>query len=118
MKLVEAAGLVETLSKKQYTVFAPTDDAFAKVDAATLEGLLADTEQLKKVLLHHVVVKANNSKKVTGAEKVGLTTLAETSLAVKVARDNSVTIGSAKLVKPDIKCRNGFIHVIDSVLMP
>jgi transforming growth factor-beta-induced protein len=111
-----AAGLVETLAGEgPFTVFAPTDDAFAKLPAGTLEALLADKEALKKVLLHHVVpgtVKAADVVKLTSAK-----TAAGTDLAVKVD-EGKVHIGAATVVKADVEAANGVIHVIDTVLVP
>ncbi len=112
---VKAAGLVGTLKGKgPYTVFAPTDEAFAKVPKATLDGLLADKEALRKVLLYHVV-----AGKVTASDVVKLSS-APTAQGSKVMvnASNGVKINNANVVKADIMTSNGVIHVIDTVLLP
>ena len=112
-----AAGLVETLQGEgPYTVFAPTDEAFAALPEGTLEGLLADPEALKQILLYHVV-----SGKVTSDQVVGLTSadsVAGPAIAIAV-KDGTVYLNdSAKVVTTDIETSNGVIHVIDSVILP
>ena len=112
-----AAGLVETLQGEgPYTVFAPTDEAFAALPAGTLDGLLADKEALKKVLLYHVV-----SGSVTSDQVVGLTSAdsVEGSPIAIAVKDGVVYLNdSAKVVTPDVMASNGVIHVIDQVLLP
>jgi transforming growth factor-beta-induced protein len=114
--LLTKAGLVDTLSTSgPFTVFAPTDAAFAKVPKATLDALAANPAQLKSVLLYHVV-----SGQVTAADVVKLTsakTLDGRSVAIK-AVDGSVYVDQAKVTAPDVAASNGVIHVIDSVLIP
>jgi len=114
--LLTKAGLVDTLSTGgPFTVFAPTDAAFAKVPKATLDALAENPAQLKSVLLYHVV-----PGRVTAADVVKLDsakTLEGRSLAIKVA-DGSVFIDGAKVTTPDVTASNGVIHVIDSVLIP
>lgn len=115
VKAVEAAGLVETLSGAgPFTVFAPTDEAFAKLPDGALEGLLNNSEALRSVLLHHVV-----AGKVMAADVVTLKK-AKTALGQSVQIDASkdVRIDNAKVVKTDIAASNGVIHVIDTVIMP
>merc|ERR1711973_39935 len=115
---VKAADLVETLSGEgPFTVFAPTNDAFAKIPAETLNGLLADKEALTKVLLRHVVpgtvfAKGVCSKERTtaGGEKIRTETSYYTG--VKVFSDS----GEAKVVAADVIATNGVIHAIDSVI--
>ena len=111
----KAAGLAETLaSEGPFTVFAPTDEAFAKLPAGTVEGLLQDTEKLKAVLLYHVV-----SGKVMAADVAGLTSA--TTLQggeLKIDTSHGVMINSAMVVKADVEATNGVIHVIDTVLIP
>jgi uncharacterized surface protein with fasciclin (FAS1) repeats len=112
---VQAAGLVDTLNGEgPFTVFAPSDDAFAKLPAGTVEGLLANPEELKKVLTYHVV-----AGKVMSGDVVTMTS-ATTVQGGTVAIDasNGVKINESMVVTPDIECSNGVIHVIDSVLMP
>jgi len=114
---VKAAGLVETLQGAgPFTVFAPTDAAFAALPAGTLDSLLADPEALKKVLLYHVA-----SGKVTADQVVGLT--AATSVEgspIKIAvKDGKVYLNdSAQVVTTDVMASNGVIHVIDKVILP
>ena len=114
--LLTTAGLADTLSTGgPYTVFAPTDAAFAKVPKATLKALAADPAKLKAVLLYHVVpgaVTAGDVVKLTSAK-----TLEGESVAIKVT-GGSVFIDGAKVVTPDVTASNGVIHIIDSVLIP
>jgi transforming growth factor-beta-induced protein len=114
--LLTKAGLVDTLSTSgPFTVFAPTDAAFAKVPKATLDALAANPAQLKSVLLYHVV-----PGQVTAADVVKLTsakTLDGRPVAIKVV-DGSVYVDQAKVTTPDVMASNGVIHVIDSVLIP
>jgi uncharacterized surface protein with fasciclin (FAS1) repeats len=114
VKAVQAAGLVDTLkSAGPFTVFAPTDEAFAKLPAGALEKLIANPEQLKAVLTYHVV-----SGKVMAADvKPGKVKTVQGASAT-IATSGGVTIDKAKVVKTDIVCSNGVIHVIDSVIMP
>jgi uncharacterized surface protein with fasciclin (FAS1) repeats len=114
---VKAAGLVETLQGKgPFTVFAPTDAAFAALPAGTLDGLLKDPAALKKILLYHVV-----SGSVTSDKVVGLTSAASVEgspIAISV-KDGTVYLnGSTKVVTADVMASNGVIHVIDKVLLP
>jgi uncharacterized surface protein with fasciclin (FAS1) repeats len=113
---VKAAGLVETLKGKgPFTVFAPTDAAFAKLPKATLDGLLADKQALTKVLLYHVVagnVMAKDVVKLTEAKTV------QGSVAKITVKDGAVKVDNANVVKTDIECTNGVIHVIDTVILP
>ena len=115
VKAVQAAGLVDTLkSAGPFTVFAPTDEAFAKLPPGALDALIANPEKLKEVLLYHVV-----PGKVMAADvKPGVDKTAEGE-AVKISvRDGKVFVNKAQVVKTDIVCSNGVIHVIDAVLMP
>jgi len=120
VKAVQAAGLVDTLSSKgPLTVFAPTDDAFAKLPAGTVEGLLKDQKKLASILTYHVVpgkvmssdvVKLKSAKTVQGQEiKID---------AVKWHLHRNVKVNGANVVKTDIECTNGVIHVIDKVILP
>jgi uncharacterized surface protein with fasciclin (FAS1) repeats len=115
---LQAAGLVDTLKGAgPFTVFAPTDEAFAKLPAGTLEELLKpeNKQKLVSILTYHVVagdvmakdvVKLSEAKTVNGKE-------------VKImAHDGKVMVDGANVTKTDIKCSNGVIHVIDSVLLP
>jgi len=112
---VKAAGLVETLSGNgPFTVFAPTDDAFAKLPAGTIEGLLKDIPKLKSILTYHVV-----AGKVTAADVMKLAT-AKTVQGQNVSIDTKagVKIEGANVVKADVMADNGVIHVIDKVILP
>jgi uncharacterized surface protein with fasciclin (FAS1) repeats len=112
----DAAGLVETLqSDGPFTVFAPTDEAFAKLPEGTIDSLLADKEKLRAVLLYHVV-----PGRVMAADVVGLssaTTAQGSDLHIKLA-DGSVMIDNATVTATDIETSNGVIHVIDTVIVP
>jgi uncharacterized surface protein with fasciclin (FAS1) repeats len=112
---LEAAGLVETLQGDgPFTVFAPTDEAFAKLPEGALEDLLANPEQLKSVLLLHVV-----DGKVTAADVSGLTeakALSGGMLAVDTS--DGVKISGATVTQADVMATNGVIHIIDTVILP
>lgn len=113
---VKGAGLVETLKGPgPFTVFAPTDAAFAKLPPGTVEGLLKDPAKLKKILLYHVV-----SGKVMAADVVKLKSAktVEGGSAKITVKGSTVMLNNAKVEKTDIACDNGVIHVIDTVLMP
>ena len=116
VSLVKKAGLVKTLSGKgPFTVFAPTNAAFAKVPKATLAALAKDPAQLKAVLTYHVV-----PGKVTAAKVVKLTsatTVQGQPVAISVM-GKTVKINDTKVIKADIMASNGVIHVINSVLLP
>lgn len=115
---VKAAELVDTLNGDgPFTVFAPTNAAFDKLGKETIEAVLKDKKKLTAILTAHVVkgsVLAADVVKLNGKE---VETLQGTKFAVKVDGD-VVTIGGAKVTKTDIKCKNGVIHVIDTVLLP
>ena len=111
---LQAAGLIDTLKGKgPFTVFAPTDEAFAKVPKADLDALLKDKAKLTAVLTYHVVsgkvmskdIKPGKVKTVQGSE-------------VTIATAGGVTVDAAKVTTADIAADNGVIHVIDTVLMP
>ncbi|HZI29306.1 MAG TPA: fasciclin domain-containing protein [Gemmatimonadaceae bacterium] len=113
---VEAAGLVETLKGKgPFTVFAPTDEAFAKLPAGTVEALLKDKAKLAAILTYHVVsgdVRAAQAMKLSSAKTVN-------GQSLKIVTKNGVVmIDNAKVVKADIAASNGVIHVIDTVVLP
>jgi uncharacterized surface protein with fasciclin (FAS1) repeats len=118
---IGAAGLAETLSGSEIiTVLAPSDEAFAKLAPGTLEELLADIPKLQELLKNHVVGSSLNSKKLGLLNGQTIETLHGTKLGVKVNKvDGEITIdGVAKVTQPDIKCSNGYIHVINTVLVP
>jgi uncharacterized surface protein with fasciclin (FAS1) repeats len=115
VKAVQEAGLVDTLSDEgPFTVFAPTDEAFSKLPEGTIENLLKDREKLTEILTYHVVpnkvmseevVKLRNAQTVNGKE-------------ITIDTKNGVKVDKATVIKPDIECSNGVIHVIDEVLVP
>ena len=115
VKAVQEAGLVDTLSSDgPFTVFAPTDEAFSKLPSDTLENLLQDKEKLTNVLTYHViddevmsneVVNLNSAKTVNGKDII-------------IDSSEGVKVNKASVIKTDIKCSNGVIHVIDDVLIP
>jgi uncharacterized surface protein with fasciclin (FAS1) repeats len=115
VQAVQAAGLVETLKGDgPFTVFAPTDEAFAKLPKGALEALLADKTRLAAVLTYHVV-----PGKVTAADVVKLTSASTVQGgSLKIDTRQGVKIDNARVVKADVACSNGVIHVIDTVLMP
>jgi uncharacterized surface protein with fasciclin (FAS1) repeats len=117
-KALQAAGLVDTLrGKGPFTVFAPTDSAFAKLPAGTLDSLLKpeNKQKLQRLLTYHVVpgkvmaadvVKLNQAKAVSGD-----------TIAV-AAKGGSVTVDAARVTQADVPASNGVIHVIDAVILP
>jgi len=115
---LKAAGLVATLEGPgPFTVFAPTDAAFAKLPAGTVENLLKpeNKAQLTAILTYHVVPGRVLASQVVGMTSA--TTVNGKSLAI-VPMGGTVTVGGADLVKTDILCTNGVIHVIDTVMLP
>ncbi|MCG8422248.1 MAG: fasciclin domain-containing protein [Proteobacteria bacterium] len=112
---VKAAGLVDALKADgPLTVFAPTDEAFAKLPAGTLDSLLKDKEKLTAILTYHVV-----PGKVMASDVMGLTSANTLNgQSVPIDTSNGVRVGAANVVKTDIVARNGVIHVIDTVLLP
>ena len=114
---INAAGLTETLKGPgPFTVFAPTDGAFAQLPPGTVESLLADLPTLKNILLFHVV-----PGKVMAAEAAKLTKAATVfgdSISVMAMPDGKIMVGDANVVIGDIEATNGVIHVIDKVLLP
>lgn len=118
VKAVKAAGLVETLQGTgPFTVFAPTDAAFAKLPPGTIEALLADKEKLTAILTYHVVpgrvlagdiIKANGAKPATvNGQKLDV-----------VLKNGKVYVNGAQVVTADVTASNGVIHIIDTVLLP
>lgn len=115
---VTAAGLVDTLKGAgPFTVFAPSDDAFAKLPAGTVETLVKpeNKDQLTAILMMHVM-----PVKVMASDVMGkiLSPASAGGAALDVNGMDGVTVNGAKVVSPDIACTNGVIHVIDSVIMP
>lgn len=115
-KAVEAAELVEILkSPGPYTVFAPTDDAFANLPPGTLDSLLQDIPKLKKILMYHVAngdVRSDDLIQIDHAETL------EGSIVAVDSADGKVKVNDANVIKTDILTDNGVIHIIDAVLMP
>ena len=115
VKAVEATELVELLkSPGPYTVFAPTDDAFAKLPEGTLDSLLQDIPKLKRILTYHVAfgdVRAEDLMQIEEAETV------EGSI-VAIDSADGIKVNDANVVKSDILADNGVVHVIDTVLIP
>jgi uncharacterized surface protein with fasciclin (FAS1) repeats len=115
---VKAAGLVETLQGKgPFTVFAPTDEAFAKLPAGTVEKLLADPAALRQVLTYHVVPGRVMAGDVVKAGSASPATVQGQSLNVRVV-DGKVLVDGATVVAADVLATNGVIHVIDTVVLP
>jgi len=113
-----AAGLVDTLnSAGPFTVFAPTDDAFAKLPEGTVDKLLKDVPKLTAILTYHVL-----SGKVMAADVMkmdGKTAKTVNGADLKITTQGGVSLnGSVHVTKTDIDCSNGVIHVVDAVLMP
>ena len=115
---VQAAGLEETLrSDGPFTVFAPTDDAFAKLPEGTVANLLKpeNKDQLVSILTFHVLLGKVKSKDIAGKE-LSVATVQGSEVAIDAT--DGVTVGGANVVKADIYTSNGVIHVIDTVIMP
>jgi uncharacterized surface protein with fasciclin (FAS1) repeats len=112
---VDAAGLGDTLAEGgPFTVFAPSDEAFAKLPAGTVESLLADPAKLTDVLTYHLV-----PSRVTAADAAGISsapTVQGSELPISI--DGGVHVGDANVVSADIEASNGVIHIIDRVLLP
>jgi uncharacterized surface protein with fasciclin (FAS1) repeats len=118
LELVKEADLADTLSGKgEWTVFAPTDAAFKKIDAETLKKVKGDKELLKKILLAHVVKGTVLSADVVKLDGTEVATVEGTKFKVSVD-GKTVKFGPAKVVAVDLKASNGVVHVIDTVLMP
>lgn len=114
---VQAAGLVDTLKGKgPFTVFAPTDEAFAKIPKAQLEALLADKEALTAVLTYHVVPGRIMSEELL--DKRYTTAKTVQGEAVTIDARVSVKVNDANVVMADIAASNGIVHVIDTVILP
>jgi uncharacterized surface protein with fasciclin (FAS1) repeats len=112
---LQAAGLVDTLKGEgPFTVFAPTDEAFAKIPEADLQAILADKDKLTAILTYHVV-----AGKVTAADVVKLDSAKTVQgQSVKIDSSEGVKVDGANVIKADVMASNGVIHVIDSVILP
>jgi uncharacterized surface protein with fasciclin (FAS1) repeats len=115
VQAVQAAGLVETLSGEgPFTVFAPTDEAFAQIPQETLQAVLADKEKLTAILTYHVV-----PGRLMAADVVRSTQLQTVQgQSITVSTEGGVRVDDANVVQTDIEADNGVIHVIDKVIMP
>jgi len=113
-----AANLIDTLkSTGPFTVFAPTDEAFAKLPAGTVESLLADIPKLTAILTYHAVAGKVMAADVMTMDGQAAKTVNGATLAIST-KDGVKLNGTSTVVKTDIECANGVIHVIDSVLIP
>jgi len=111
---LKTADLVNTLKGKgPYTVFAPTDEAFAKIPKADLDALLANKEKLSAVLTYHVVPGKVMAKDVKAGDEATVN-----GKTIKITTANGVVVNMSKVTATDIDASNGVIHVIDTVLMP
>jgi uncharacterized surface protein with fasciclin (FAS1) repeats len=112
---VQAAGLVDTLKGEgPFTVFAPTDEAFAALPEGTVEGLLADPEALAAILTYHVVAGKVMSTDLSD----GMTATTVNGADITIGTEGGVTVNGANVVTADVEASNGVIHVIDTVIMP
>jgi uncharacterized surface protein with fasciclin (FAS1) repeats len=115
LTVLEAADLVEVLKNPgPMTVFAPTDEAFAKIPATTLASWMENTSKLKRILMYHVVsgdVRSDDLSQINEAPTFEGSVLA-------IDSSDGVKVNNANVLKPDILTDNGVIHVIDTVLMP
>ena len=116
VSLVKSAGLAKTLSGTgPYTVFAPTDKAFKKVPAKTLDALGKDRKALRRVLLYHVAKGRYPAARVV--KKDSIPTLAGPRVEVQV-RKGTVRVGGARVITPNVRTSNGIVHAINRVLIP
>jgi uncharacterized surface protein with fasciclin (FAS1) repeats len=122
---VKAAGLVEALSGSgPFTVFAPNDEAFAKLPSGTVEGLLENIPKLRSILTYHVVsgrITCSDVERITaGGQTPNVTTLQGSPVKLKVngVFKKTVYVNDAKVISADINASNGVIHVIDRVILP
>jgi len=115
---VTAAGLVDTLKGPgPFTVFAPTDDAFAKLPAGTVDALLKDIPKLTAILTYHVVAGKVMAADVVKLDGKSATTVQGGEVTISTAGGVKLN-GTANVVKTDIECTNGVIHVLDAVILP
>lgn len=119
MRAVAAGGLTGVLTGPLCTLFAPSDEAIAKLEPGQWDGILQDSEKLQAVVRHHIVDGSHNSKRIAELNGQALKSLHGADLPVKIGRqDKAITVGGAKLLQADVKCKNGVMHVIDTLLMP
>ncbi len=111
----DQAGLTETLkSDGPFTVFAPTDEAFAKIPEATLQALLQDKEALANILTYHVVAEQLDATAVLSKSELHMLN----GSSAKISLENGPMIENAQIIQTDIQTTNGIIHVIDTVILP
>jgi uncharacterized surface protein with fasciclin (FAS1) repeats len=117
VKAAKAANLIEILkSPGSFTLFAPTDEAFANLPEGTLDSLLQDIPKLQKIVAYHIVsgdVRSEDLLQINEAE-----TLEGSIVAIESANGKKIKVNNANVVKTDILADNGVIHIIDAVLMP
>ena len=109
------SGLYDILrSGGPYTIFAPTDEAFSKLPDGTIEKLMKDKEKLTDIITYHLIANRIFSNEVISLQKANTIN----GKQVKIKAGNNVKIDNARIIKSDIKCTNGVIHIIDEVLLP
>ena len=109
------AGLYDILSSEgPFTIFAPTDEAFSKLPNGTIEKIMKDKEKLTDILTYHIIPNRVFSKDVNSVQKADTIN----GKQVKIKAGNNVKIDNARVIKSDIKCTNGVLHIIDEVLLP
>jgi len=115
IRVIQETGLVDILSiEGPFTIFAPTDQAFAKLPKGTMEKLLKDKEKLTEILTYHVILDRVMVKQVLKIRKANTINGKDLSINTK----NGVKIDKANIIKTDIECINGILHIIDEVLIP
>jgi len=115
IRVIQETGLIDILSiEGPFTIFAPTDQAFAKLPKGTMEKLLKDKEKLTEILTYHVILDRVMVKQVIKIRKANTINGKDLSINTK----NGVKIDKANIIKTDIECINGILHIIDEVLIP
>jgi len=115
LKAVYEAGLADTLSREgPFTLFAPTDDAFSKISSGDLDKILQDKERLTEILTYHVIDNKVMSDEVGNSKNIKTVNGKE----ILINNSRGIKIDNAHVIKSDIECENGVIHVIDEVLIP
>ena len=115
IRVIQETGLIDILSiEGPFTIFAPTDQAFAKLPKGTMEKLLKDKEKLTEILTYHVILDRVMVKQVIKIRKANTINGKDLSINTK----NRVKIDKANIIKTDIECINGILHIIDEVLIP
>ncbi len=115
VKVLREAGLIDILSDKgPFTIFAPTDKAFAKLPIDKLENIINDKEKLTEILTYHIISKKVMVNQVFNLKKTNTVNGKDLSINAK----KRFKVENAKIIKKDIECTNGIIHIIDEVLIP